>query len=231
MQGIYKISNILTGKYYVGSSIDIGYRWSQHRSALENGTHKNDKLQNAWRYWGAESFVWEVSEELPMLTEEELRKVEDGYLSICEQYPDTNYNCCYDSRGGSLSAHSIEKIRRTCRTVPRTDEWRRNQSEGNKRRYRNGFQFSEEAKQRMAFRGIHTEETKAKIAKTLTGTHRPTKNSDMTVRTFGNRKTDETVTMPTYDFRVKYNLDPTMFCRLIKGKANRCGEWFILSSA
>jgi hypothetical protein len=51
----------------------------------------------------------------------------------------------------------------------------------------------------------------------------------MTIRTFRNRKTGEVVSMPTYEFRVKYELDPKMFWQLTNGKAKRCGNWLLVA--
>lgn len=150
MKGIYKITNILDGKYYVGSSIEVEKRWDRHREALRRGGHKNDKLQNAWTYWGEHTFIFEHIEDLHDKTEEQIRAREDVYLAICKEHPDTNYNCCYDSRGGSLSDYTIEKIKRKCAAVPRTEEWRRKIGEANRRRK-------------------VTVETRAKISKSLMG--------------------------------------------------------------
>lgn len=43
--GIYKITNIYSGKVYVGQSKNIFKRRMQHFSELERGTHKNAALQ------------------------------------------------------------------------------------------------------------------------------------------------------------------------------------------
>ena len=37
--GIYKITNILNGKIYIGQSVDIEKRWSTHRAELKNNYH------------------------------------------------------------------------------------------------------------------------------------------------------------------------------------------------
>lgn len=39
MTGIYKITNNLNGKSYIGQSIDIKRRWKQHRD--NSGSNKN----------------------------------------------------------------------------------------------------------------------------------------------------------------------------------------------
>ena len=61
--GVYVIRNTQNGHRYIGSSVDVPERWSQHRGYLRKGTHGNDHLQNAWKKHGEEAFRFEVIEE------------------------------------------------------------------------------------------------------------------------------------------------------------------------
>lgn len=65
--GIYKITNKINGKYYVGSSSYINQRWSTHRKLLNKNKHYNPHLQNAWEKYGKESFDFIVIEEIEIL--------------------------------------------------------------------------------------------------------------------------------------------------------------------
>lgn len=58
--GIYKITNNITGDYYIGSANNIGHRCRTHRSRLFNGIHNNPHLQNAWNKYGAQAFTFSV---------------------------------------------------------------------------------------------------------------------------------------------------------------------------
>ena len=58
--GIYAIRNVINGKRYVGSAEYPARRFSQHRYALSTGTHHTAALQNAWRKYGADAFVFEM---------------------------------------------------------------------------------------------------------------------------------------------------------------------------
>lgn len=62
MIGIYKISNSCNSNIYIGQSIDIERRWSQH---LYEALHprNNNLLYNAMRKYGIENFYLEVIEE------------------------------------------------------------------------------------------------------------------------------------------------------------------------
>lgn len=46
--GIYKIVDVETGRFYIGSSVNIEKRWHQHRGRLSRGTHPNPILQAIW---------------------------------------------------------------------------------------------------------------------------------------------------------------------------------------
>lgn len=61
--GVYSITNIVTGKVYVGScATHIPHRWAQHKSLLRKGIHTNAHLQSAWDKYGASAFLFEVVE-------------------------------------------------------------------------------------------------------------------------------------------------------------------------
>ena len=59
--GIYQIANIVNGKRYIGSAVNIAQRWRQHRCELRKGRH-NPILQNAWRKYGPEAFSFSTLE-------------------------------------------------------------------------------------------------------------------------------------------------------------------------
>jgi len=65
--GIYRITCTVTGKFYIGSAIDLNKRWRDHFTQLRHNIHKNPKLQAAWNKYGEQSFIFEVLElVLPM---------------------------------------------------------------------------------------------------------------------------------------------------------------------
>jgi group I intron endonuclease len=78
-QGIYKIINIITGDYYIGSSLNLHNRYKNHIYKLNKQNHRNNILNRAWKKYGAESFVFVVIKETN-LQHEELRALEQKYL-------------------------------------------------------------------------------------------------------------------------------------------------------
>ena len=60
--GIYQIRNLKDNKIYVGSSVNIQFRFYEHKRFLKLNKHCNNHLQNAWNKYGESSFVFEIIE-------------------------------------------------------------------------------------------------------------------------------------------------------------------------
>ena len=65
MIGIYKITNKINGKIYVGQSVNIAERWKQHEYKAFNSKELayNSAIHQAYRKYGIENFVCEVIEQ------------------------------------------------------------------------------------------------------------------------------------------------------------------------
>jgi len=83
MCGIYMIKNKINGKFYIGSSVDIAYRWARHKRQLRNGNHHSIHLQRAWDKYGEENFEFKVIEEC---SEDITFKREQYYLDLYKSY-------------------------------------------------------------------------------------------------------------------------------------------------
>lgn len=76
--GIYKITDLTTGKAYIGQSVDIKERFRQHiKSALTYGKSTN-KLYQTMQKSGVHNFTFEILEEVPRtsLNEREIYWIE-----------------------------------------------------------------------------------------------------------------------------------------------------------
>ena len=58
--GIYQIEVKPSGEKYIGSSINIGKRWSNHKCYMKCGTHPNKFLQAAYDKYGMENIEFTV---------------------------------------------------------------------------------------------------------------------------------------------------------------------------
>jgi group I intron endonuclease len=63
MYTIYKITNILNNKVYIGQTMQfIEKRITYHFSYLKRNQHSNQYLQKSYNKYGKDSFIWEVLE-------------------------------------------------------------------------------------------------------------------------------------------------------------------------
>lgn len=46
--GVYRITDSATGRFYIGSSVNMAKRWAQHQRRLQLGAHPNPRLQAIW---------------------------------------------------------------------------------------------------------------------------------------------------------------------------------------
>lgn len=76
--GVYQIVNIITGKVYVGSSVDIKSRWQEHTRDLKLNRHENQKLQIDWNKYTRSAFKFKI---LKISSEDQLSKIEQNYLN------------------------------------------------------------------------------------------------------------------------------------------------------
>jgi len=58
--GIYMIENHITGKKYIGQSVNISKRFKNHIYELLKNIHPNSHLQRAWNFYGQNSFSFEI---------------------------------------------------------------------------------------------------------------------------------------------------------------------------
>ena len=87
LSGIYKITCIENGHFYVGRTTDYAKRIRQHQTDLRSGKHKNQRMQHCYDKNGAASFKYELIIETPndintMIEAEQ--KVIDESISLAE---------------------------------------------------------------------------------------------------------------------------------------------------
>ena len=77
MVGIYKITNKINNKVYIGKSKNISRRWHEHIKSLELGLHHSYKLQEDWNKYGVINFTFEVIE---ICKKEDLNILEEKHI-------------------------------------------------------------------------------------------------------------------------------------------------------
>ena len=104
--GIYAIHNLITGKKYVGKSVDIFSRWRRHIKDLRDNTHHSTHLQNTWNKYGEANFVFGIIEEYSV---GELSEAEERWVSHFSCVSN-GYNCLNPSTDMEQRVFSKKQI-------------------------------------------------------------------------------------------------------------------------
>ena len=131
ISAVYKITNTITGDFYVGSSKNVKLRWKQHKRISVWNRYKNNQMYLDMRKYGIDKFDFQVIAEVEAdsLKETEQRFIEmlkptyNNYnakgLDI-ERYKEThrkssnNYEnqiCCYNNEVLTLATLSMRFIK------------------------------------------------------------------------------------------------------------------------
>lgn len=96
--GIYQIKNLANGKVFIGCSANLDGIFNRSKFELGYGSHKNIELQNDWKEFGEDQFLFEVLDYLePKEGEmidygEELSLLEQLWLEKIEPFGKKGYN-------------------------------------------------------------------------------------------------------------------------------------------
>jgi len=88
--GIYKITNTLNNKLYIGSSINLSSREYKHFWMLNKGIHDNEYLQKSFNKYGIDIFKFEIVE---YCESNELIEKENKFINL---YKSNNLNKGYN---------------------------------------------------------------------------------------------------------------------------------------
>ena len=93
MAGIYKITNKINNKIYIGMTTkDIEVRWKQHLKVSKNKNNKNYRLiHKAILKYGIENFIFEKLYETDVINLEHLKELEIKYIKEYNSF-ESGYN-------------------------------------------------------------------------------------------------------------------------------------------
>lgn len=98
VSGIYKITNIINNKFYIGKSVNINNRWRQHKLAKDSSP-----LHQAMLKYGKDNFIIEIIE---VCQPEELNEKEIYWIKQYNAYfDDKSYNA---TLGGDGASHPVK---------------------------------------------------------------------------------------------------------------------------
>lgn len=95
--GVYKITNTITGDFYIGSSKNIKQRWKNHKCPSALNKHPNNPMYLDFQKYGVDKFVFEI------LAEVEIDKLKEKEQQFIETLKPTYNN--YNAKGWDLERH------------------------------------------------------------------------------------------------------------------------------
>ena len=122
--GVYCIRCKVNNKAYIGSSVHIKKRWTEHKSLLKAGKHYNNQLQEDYNKYGADSFLYTI---LINCKSQMLNKYENKYILLFNTRDiSVGYNIIKAARPpykprGSKSSQEVKgrKVREVAEIPPR----------------------------------------------------------------------------------------------------------------
>ena len=77
VSGIYKITNTVTGDFYIGSSNDVKRRWAEHKKPSTCKNNPNNQLYQDMQKYGLDKFDFQILEEVEI---EKLKETEQQFI-------------------------------------------------------------------------------------------------------------------------------------------------------
>ena len=95
--GVFQIRNKVNGKVFIDSAVDIAGKQNRHRAELRFIGHRNKALQEDWKTYGEQNFVFETLSELEYQEgvnnyTRELKELEEMVIDDLNLNTDMKYN-------------------------------------------------------------------------------------------------------------------------------------------
>lgn len=133
MHYLYRITNQLSGKVYIGQTTDPKDRWSSHKSSAKNPQKYSAIIPRALSKYGVDNFIFEVIATCRTQEDADVTETE-----LIERYNSRDSERGYNlAHGGSVNRgwhHSEETKKKISESnlgkemPPHTDEWKANMS-------------------------------------------------------------------------------------------------------
>ena len=113
ISAVYKITNAITGDFYIGSSNNVKRRWATHKWPSIWKNYPNNPMYNDMQKYGVDKFAFEILEEVE---ENKLKEMEQQFIELLKPtYNDRNAN------GWDIERHK-EACRKASRKYEKSDK-------------------------------------------------------------------------------------------------------------
>ena len=122
MNAVYKITNLINQKSYIGSSIRVEKRWQQHRNNAFNPNDKkyNYPLYQAFRKYGLNNFSFTILKD-NFLSIEEMQNYEKEMISQYNTLSPNGYNQTINTSSNNIANENLQnhlsKVKKKCALV------------------------------------------------------------------------------------------------------------------
>lgn len=148
MIGIYKITNTITGKIYIGSSINVEYRIKQHFKCLRGNYHRNNHLQFSFNKYGENAFIWEV---VCQCNKDYLLENETNYILKYKAFDrNVGYNILINAEHSRLGVKHSQETKNKISEKQKGKKLTKEHSDKIVKNLINGSSFSDELKKRFS---------------------------------------------------------------------------------
>lgn len=119
---VYKITNKINNKCYIGSSIRVEKRWKEHINAAKNPNSQQYQypLQQAFRKYGIDNFTFEILRD-DFNDEKEMTSFEKDMIIFFNACGDQGYNQTLETTNSGIASENLqkhlEKIKQKCAKV------------------------------------------------------------------------------------------------------------------
>ena len=127
ISGIYKITNTITGDFYIGSSKDVKQRWNEHKCQSRWKRYSNSQLYLDMNKYGLDNFEFQV-----------LEVVEEGKLKDAEQKFIETLKPTYNDR--NANGYNIDKYKEYQKEYKKSDKGKEAQKKASNK-YQNQLCF------------------------------------------------------------------------------------------
>ena len=123
ISGVYKITNTITGDFYIGSSNDVKRRWKEHKCTSRWNKCPNNPMYIDMRKYGVDKFEMQIIAEVE---EEKLKETEQQFIEKLNP----TYNSC------NAKGRNIERRKKYCKEYEKSDKRKKAKKEYNKKYYK-----------------------------------------------------------------------------------------------
>ena len=87
ISAVYKITNVITGDFYVGSSKNVKRRWADHKCQSTWNRYPNNPMYLDMNKYGLDKFSFQILEEVEI---EQLKEMEQQFIEILKPTYNSN---------------------------------------------------------------------------------------------------------------------------------------------